>query len=103
MDIRYELQTGWPSSTNLHRRISQYVRDATNFKIGITDNPSSRAYNYTDRWDEMLVLYQTSSIDNVREMEDMMIVYYPESDNENRGGGGRIGSPPYYLYVVIEW
>ena len=106
MDVRFELQTGWPSKTALRSRISQYVRDAISFKIGITHNPHSRAHGYesTDPYDEMIVLYRTSSIANVRRMEEMVIDLYserPDNDNVNRGGGGPASEEgPYYLYVV---
>ena len=104
MDIRFEVQTGWPSKTALRSRISQYVRDAGGFKIGITYNPQSRARGYEDDpYTEMIVLYKTSSIANVRKMEEMMIdLYAGRSDNLNRGGGGPASEEgPYYLYVVM--
>lgn len=108
MEIRYEIQTGWPSQTNIHQRISAYTRTGrcAAFKIGITNNPDRRASLYRSNgavYHEMLVLYRTSSDSHVREMERFLCDYYSGcSDNINAGGGGPSSEGPYYLYVTIQ-
>ncbi len=105
MNLRSQIQTGWPNQITLHQTISAYVRydRVTGFKIGITNNPQARAANYGGAYDEMIVLYQTNSDKNVREMEYILTQYYRDvSDNINDGGGGPKGAGPYYLYIVLR-
>ena len=107
MDIRYEVETGWPSQQNLRQRIGAYARidRVKSFKIGITCNPSSRAalYRQTDNYDEMIVIYKTSSDAMVRNTErEMTEWFWDDCDNLRMGGAGPAGSGPYYLYVVVR-
>ncbi len=51
----------------------------------------------------MAVVYQSSSIENVSQLEWLMIEHNRElADNIIAGGGGSYGNPPYYLYVVVR-
>ena len=107
MTIRYELQTGWPSNLDTIRYRIGAFRRYSYFKIGITSDPSRRASGYRHEYplyNEMIVLYMTSSIENVRNLEEELVDYYrgrfDRCDNINRGGGGRIGVPPFFLYIV---
>jgi hypothetical protein len=111
VNVRYALQAGWPSQINLHQRVSAFTHAGrvTSFKIGITSNPDRRASVYKahgTRYEEMVVLYQTSSKKNVREMEQILIHYFRENeriDNNNAGGGGLIDDDgPYYLYITLQ-
>jgi len=105
VDIRQNIETGWPSGISLHQRISAYIRDgrARSFKVGITNNPYARAANYGSEYDEMILVYETSSDKNLREVERILTAYYTGwSDNRNDGGGGRRGDGPYYVYVVLR-
>lgn len=81
--------------------MSGYTRKSS-FKIGITSDPDQRALRYSsDYYNEMIVLYETSSISNVRKLEKELIEYYEGwCDNRIAGGGGNIGPRPYYLYIV---
>ena len=105
MKIRWEQRTGWPSSLiEIRHRIGAFTRNTANFKIGITCRPSIRAYEYARRkphYDEMIVLYQTSSIKNARDLEkDLIKHYWEQCDNRYNGGGGNIGTGPHYAYIV---
>ena len=83
-------------------RISQYKRDGDSFKIGRTRNPTNRA-NQPDysEYDEMILLYKTTSPNFVSEVEDALINdFREECENFNRGSGGPLGEPPYFIYVV---
>ena len=52
----------------------------------------------------MIVVYETRSERNARDFEARLIRYYRDNaDNERRGGGGPLGGPPFYLYVVTNW
>ena len=102
MEITYAINSGWPSqiTSTMRRRVSGYTRDAS-FKIGITSAPNQGAAYYSNDYDEMVLLYETSSISNVRQLEKELIEYYEGwCDNEIAGGGGSIGTQPYYLYIV---
>ena len=106
MEIYDETQGGWPSQVNstMRRRISAYTA-GNDFKIGITNNPDASAgqYDYTEPdYDEMILIYETSSIINARELESELIKHYgARCDNRIGGGdGGGSGSERYYLYIV---
>ena len=85
----------------LRRSISQYRRGSSQFKIGITNSPRRRAIEYGWEFDEMVVLYKTSSSDFARDTEAILVdEYWEDCDNEIGGGGGPLGQAPYYLYIV---
>ena len=107
--IRYEVDTGWPSGLyTMNSRISALTRRWPNFKIGITNYPEKRWREaYEGQYDEMIVVYETSSHRNAATLETWLIDYYKEHnslaeklDNDRRGGGGRKGDGWYYVYVV---
>ena len=96
------IQTGWPSQVlpTIIRSVSGRVR-GRRFKIGITTNPGRRAAQYD--YDEMIVIYESSTILHVVELESALIEFYGDRcDNERGGGAGRPpdAGPPYYLYIV---
>ena len=108
MQLRYELQGGWPSQlTNINRRLGGFKKRSSAFKIGITNCPKKRIEQYENdypkHFGEMIVLYKTSSLKNVRELEKQLI---EENWDDERlfnligGGGGKAGEGPYYLYIV---
>ena len=104
MELRYEIESGWPSRLNLRRRISAHTRvdRVARFKVGITSNPEARQYAYTRDYDEMILLHETSSERLVRETERQLVEYYgDDSDAERGGGGGRLGKQPFYVYVAV--
>ncbi len=106
--IHFDLTTGRPSgvSTILRRRLSAYTRKEVvrGFKIGITNNPHARFSNgYVGDYDEMIVLYKSSSLDSVSRVECDLIDHNKAiTKNRIAGGGGNYGDPPYYLYVVLR-
>jgi hypothetical protein len=52
----------------------------------------------------MFAVYQSTSIDSVSRLEDELVEHNRDlADNIVAGGGGSIGSPPYYLYVVVKY
>lgn len=107
MPIQYQIWTGWPTKlrSSFRRRVSRYVRNCNSYKIGITNNPENRFSqpDYSDNYNRMIVMYQTSSLDSARDLEWRLIDdYQGYSDNINAGGGGPAGDPPYFLYVVIN-
>lgn len=99
--------TGWPKevvSTTL-RSISGYTRKGKvrRFKIGITNSPERRFKKHKFNYDEMVVIYRSDSYGNVCELERELIEHNWElADNMIGGGGGRKGSAPYFMYVVIK-
>ena len=99
------VQTGRPNQiiSTLRRRISALIRADVAFKVGITNNPQARARAYGYEYDEMIVLYTTSSDNYVRDLESALVYeYWYMNDNYTGGGGGGRGMPPYYLYIVRE-
>ena len=106
--VHFAVETGRPSevATTLRRRLSAYTRKdrVHGFKIGITNNPHARfSSGYSKDYDEMIVLYKSSSLDSVSEVERDLIDHNKEiTENRIAGGGGDYGDPPYYLYVVLR-
>ena len=108
MELRFELETGWPSQlTTMERRIGGFKRHASAFKIGITNDPWRRMREYEvyspRHYSEMIVLYETSSFTHAADLERRLINhqwYDPRIRNQISGGGGRPGAGWYYLYVV---
>ena len=109
--ISYEIDTGWPSSLDtMYHRISALTRRWANFKIGLTNFPERRwRQEYEGQYDEMIVVYETSSHRNAATLETWLIDYYKEHhslaeklDNDRRGGGGRKGDGWYYYVYVVR-
>lgn len=110
MSLFYDLDAGRPQEvlSSLRRRISSFTRHGSvrKFKLGITNNPERRYRQaYARAYDEMLVLYRSSSIACVSELESELIHHnWDFCDNLVAGGGGGIGrKSPYFLYVVIKY
>jgi hypothetical protein len=92
MEIRDECETGWPSEVNLRQRIAAYTRDdrlrnyglpaklkakvqgepLLRYKVGKTANPPIRAAQYGATYDEMILVYKTSSPDHAARLETIM-------------------------------
>jgi|SRR5580693_9198226 hypothetical protein len=106
--IFFDVITGHPSAvaSTMRRRVSAYTRDhvVKGFKIGITNSPETRWLTYADKYDEMIVLYESSSIDCVSQLECELIDHNEElAHNVIGGGGGHVGKTgPYYLYIVLR-
>ena len=105
MPIHFDVVTGSPSqvSSALLRKLSAYTRRdrVRRFKIGITNHPHRRySQAYSADFDEMIVLYQTSSINFVSALEADLVEHNWEfTENEVAGGGGGIGAPPYFRFL----
>jgi hypothetical protein len=106
--VHFDFMTGRPSvvASTLRRRVSAYTRKdlIRGFKIGIINNPRVRfsKKDYSG-YDEMIVLYKSSSLDSVSEVECDLIDHNQEiTKNRIAGGGGNYGDPPFYLYIVIR-
>lgn len=102
--------TGRPKDVlpSVRRRISAFTRicNVSQFKIGITNNPERRwKQAHKDIYDEILVLYESSSIRSVSSLEYELVNHnWDFCDNLIAGGGGGIAiTSPYYLYIVIKY
>lgn len=106
--VIYNYFTGHPQNvvSDVLRSISAYTREdrVTAFKIGITNNPERRFKEaYDHYYSKMAVVYKSTSINNVAELERELIKHNKGlADNINAGGGGREGRPPYFMYVVMR-
>ena len=86
---------------NWDRRSSQLARNSRQIKIGISGWPEARWDDYGREYNEMIVLYKTTSKNYIRDLEWQLVEEYGQVvDNEAPGGSGGVKGPPYYLYVV---
>jgi hypothetical protein len=106
--VDYNYVTGRPNEvlSGVLRSIGAYTRHdrVRGFKIGITSDPERRfREEYAHAYHKMAVVYESSSISNVSQLECLMIEHNKElADNIIAGEGGNYGNPPYYLYVVVR-
>lgn len=86
----------------LRSAVEECARGVRRFKIGQTCNPDGRArgQDYVGTYDNMTVIYSTTSVAYVDDAERHLIDCFPNADNSRGGGGGSKGEPPYYVYVV---
>jgi len=106
MKITYRLKKGNQTEilSKIDKSIQWYSKDH-DVKVGITTNPERRSSNYKNDTDytRMVVLFKTQSSRVIRSFERDLVDYHWELiDNETGGGGGPLGSPPYYLYLVFK-
>jgi predicted GIY-YIG superfamily endonuclease len=107
--ISYGIITGAPSMVNerITSKVSAYIRAGRvrKFWIGTTSKPERRfAQRYARKYDRMIVVYRTSSKAFARQVEKRLIKHYRRvAANRIRGGGGDIGGPPYFLYIVLRY
>jgi len=86
-------------SLSNHTRVNAVGR----YKIGITCRPEQRFREYGREFDEMVLLYCSTSRDYVRDLEAMLVeMHWEWCENMIGGGGGSRGSGRHYLYVVRE-
>ncbi len=109
MVLKYDYWKGKPSEVNssLKRSISQYTRNYSNVKIGITCRPEFRLKEHHKmnlKWEKMIIKYETSSINFINKLEKEHIDYQKEFiTNIRKGGGGPNGKKgPYFLYVLLK-
>lgn len=114
--MRFEINydyciTGWPDAkfASIYRTIKKKCIRRRDFWVGMTNDPEYRANNYpeNDGWCKMYILYRTDSDSHKRQMETFLIdkfrsKYKKAIKNQKRGGGGRPGEPPHYVYVVVS-
>src|SRR6266699_6748444 len=109
MSVIYDSTKGRPNAcaSMVLRRLSAYTRRdrVKQFKIGMTNDPERRFRTaYARNYHEMVVLYETSSIENVSVLEAELVEHNKDhADNVIAGGGGAVGEPPYFLYVVLKY
>ena len=102
MEVRWEFQTGRYADqfTALKRRIAALARGREEIYIGRTNNPEARARGHdSERFSEMVVLYQTTSVSNVMSMEIELTDYFWDRCINARSGGPT-GNPPHYIYIM---
>eukprot|EP00735_Rhodelphis_limneticus_P003542 TRINITY_DN15026_c0_g1::TRINITY_DN15026_c0_g1_i1::g.25785::m.25785 TRINITY_DN15026_c0_g1::TRINITY_DN15026_c0_g1_i1::g.25785 ORF type:complete len:131 (-),score=14.98,DUF603/PF04645.7/0.13 TRINITY_DN15026_c0_g1_i1:242-634(-) len=111
--------TGHPSQVieSLTRSVAQYCRDDSNVTkmyIGIGSGPDALSalktrlddYKKENGINDMIALYESSSQDNCRTVEDWLVSYFEEHKrciNRTGGGGGRESSQTkFYVYLALR-
>lgn len=104
--VTWNERSGHPDDviSTLKRSVAGLAKNVGSFKIGRTCDPDARARarDYA-KFDELIVIYETMSAEHVNDVERELIEYFETHDdisNFRGGGGGPLGQPPYYVYVV---
>ena len=110
MGIRWKEWTGHYHNVLplLRKALGQYARRYGAIKVGLTVDPEQRWQSQKfDDWNEMVVLYATSSPDYAKEVEKDLIKHgwrshLDKSWNEITGGGSlQHGYSKYYVYILL--
>ena len=93
--------------STIRHSLGQFYRRNDLIKIGATQNPEQRWSTYSiDGWREMVVLWETTSYDQIKSAEKEAIDWaweYDGLENDRGGGAGlRRGADRYFLYAVLE-
>lgn len=121
MGVRYNYSTGHANAVmgDLRRCIGQYARRYDYIKVGITKNPEVRWLQHQserrlhdDSWEEMVVIYETSSWRRACMVENLLIKYAQSRPYKcvlwNAVGGGGGQNPVLtrncraYVYVLLD-
>lgn len=108
-------RTGYFSyvESEVRHSLGQFKRYAANnykdrIKIGASNDPDRRWYDHKRgrRWQEMRILWGTSSLKGIRQAEKVFIDYVWDNYdvkclNEVSGGGGLGKGDYWYLYVLL--
>ena len=95
--------TGTPRAVlpRLRAGILRQSKNCAGFYIGITSDYWRRSSSYASNYDDMVVLYRTTSEKYVRQVEHELVDYFWNTcDNLTGGGGGGLGRQPFFLYIV---
>jgi hypothetical protein len=108
-EIEFCCFTGSPKGVidSLNRSIGQYKRRYSQVKVGITGrNPQSRFNEHlkVKKWDRMIVIYETSSINFANTIENWLVEYHWNDLINQKEGGNSYLSPEgkNYAYVLLK-
>ena len=93
----------------LQKLLDQYAAQRSLLYVGVSNDPERRYREHqswwapNDRWDRMVVLYQTSSLNYALQAESQLIHYMQQQgyDYENRHIPP-LSLPPFWLYFLLE-
>ncbi len=106
MEILERFKTG--NKTSIKGKIQKSIVwhcEHYDVKVGITSNPRARASSYrsSGSYDKMVILYETTSEKEIRELEKYLVEKNWEIvNNEIGGGGGPLGKAPHFLYIICK-
>lgn len=111
MSVEWRYYTGFPEQviSNLKRSVTQLANYNSYIKVGITVDPDRRWSEHLrsdPSWNRMLVVYKTTSLRFVRQLEIDLIAHSIDRDeswNLIGGGGGPISrSGEHYIYILVQ-
>lgn len=105
MELKHDYWTGQFEEIigSFIKSISHYSINHNGIQIGITNNPERRRQEHIASkkgWKKMVVKYETTSINYINVMEEILTNYHWEYvNNEKRSA---TITEPYYLYILIK-
>lgn len=93
----------------LINRVDNYIKRQQRFYIGLTNDPWRRfgehQREWLTAWDELLVIYQTSSLDYAAKAEAMLIEHFGNHAKIRNGAKGMVSEavePYFYVYFLLD-
>ena len=93
MTIIYEYYTGLPAEIlpELQLFMTQNIKNADRVKVGITSNPKIQWQQHSsdkNKWSKMIVVFQSSSIVQVRTLEKALVAHGKKFVEKIKSGAG---------------
>lgn len=109
MEFRYRYRTGHYDEMlpTLYRAIEQYRSEGQRVNVGVAVDPEQRAQGHdAEDWQEMVVIYRTTSVPYAAAVVDDLMAQGWERDrlsmNTNPEGGEAVPvSRYYYIYILL--
>lgn len=93
----------------LQKQTEMYVKNQKRFYIGLTNDPWRRfgehQREWTIPWDDMVVIYRTSSLDYAARAEAMLIEHFRNHPQNKNNAGGMVSTdvnPYFYVYFLLD-
>lgn len=95
--------------TILQQQVEAYIKGQNRFYVGFSNDPWRRfgehQREWLTAWDDLIVIYSTSSLDYAARAEAMLIEHFENHPQNQNGAGGMIPTdidPYFYVYFLLD-